>query len=81
MGWLRLIGNIVKEGVASGELEDGVDPREVASVTVATLEGAAMLSRLDDDPAHMPRVIGHLGAYLRSLSRPPMGGEPGPDAR
>lgn len=76
--WLRLIGNIVKEGVASGELEDGTDPREVASVVVAALEGAVMLSKLHDDPAHMERAVGHLEAYLRSLLSPvASGGEPG----
>ena len=76
--WLRLIGNIVKEGVASGELEDGTGPREVASVVVATLEGAVMLSKLHDDPAHMERAVGHLETYLRSLLSPvASGGEPG----
>ena len=71
--WLRLVGSIVKEGVASEELEEGTDPREVASVVVATLEGAVMLSRLHEDPAHMERAVGHLKAYLRSLSRPVAG--------
>ena len=76
--WLRLVGSIVKEGVRLGELEDGVDPREVASVVVATLEGAVMLSRLHEDPAHMESAVRHLEAYLRSLSRPVAGDvEPG----
>ncbi|WP_166395016.1 TetR/AcrR family transcriptional regulator [Rubrobacter marinus] len=71
--WLRLVGSIVKEGVASGELEGGTDPRKVASVVVATLEGALMLSKLNDDPAHMERAVEHLEEYLRSLSRPDAG--------
>ena len=76
--WLRLVGSIVKEGVRLGELEDGVDPREVASVVVATLEGAVMLSRLHEDPAHMERAVRHLDFYLHSLSRPVDGdAEPG----
>lgn len=68
--WLRLVGSIVREGVRGGELAEGTDPRKVASVVVSTLEGAVMLSRLHDDPAHMERAVGHLEAYARSLSRP-----------
>ena len=45
-GWLRRVGSITKEGVQTGELKPGTDPQETASVVVATLEGAVMLSRL-----------------------------------
>jgi TetR/AcrR family transcriptional regulator, transcriptional repressor for nem operon len=67
-GWLRLIGSIIKEGVRNGELRPGTDARETASVVVATLEGAVMLSRLYDDPAYMNRSVGHLKEHLRSLA-------------
>lgn len=69
--WLRLVGSIVKEGVASGELEADAEPREVASVVVATLEGALMLGRLLDEPRHVARVERSLERYLRSLARRP----------
>jgi TetR/AcrR family transcriptional repressor of nem operon len=67
--WLRLVGREVKEGMKGGELSPRVDPRAVASVVVATLEGAVMLSRLHDDPAHMRRAVEHLKDYLHSLAR------------
>ena len=67
-GWLRLLGSIVKEGVRNGELRPGGNPRETASVVVATLEGAVMLSRLYDDPAHMKRAVDHLKEHLRTLA-------------
>ena len=67
-GWLRLIGIIIKEGVRNGELRPGTNPRETASVVVATVEGAVMLSRLYDDPAYMKRSVGHLKEHLRSLA-------------
>lgn len=66
-GWLRLVGGIVKQGVASGEIRADVDPRATASVVVATLEGALMLSKLCDDPAHMQRAVAHLKEHLGSL--------------
>lgn len=67
-GWLRLIGRIVKDGVRTGELRPDADPREIASVVVATLEGAVMLGRLCDDTAHMERAVDHLKGYLKSLA-------------
>lgn len=67
-GWLRLVGREVKEGVKSGELSPRADPRAVASVVVSTLEGAVMLTRLHDDPAHMQRAVRHLKDHLRSLA-------------
>ena len=70
-GWLRLTGRIVKEGVQNGELRPGTNPRETASVVVATLEGAVMLSRLYDDPAYMKRAVNHLKVHLRSLACDP----------
>ena len=76
-GWLRLVGGIVKEGVRSGELWPDADPRETASVVVATLEGAVMLSRLHDDPAHMRRAVDHLKKHLESLARTRMAEESG----
>ena len=66
-GWLRLIGRTVKDGVRTGELAPDTDPRKTASVVVATLEGAVMLSRLYDDPAYMSGVVEHLKKHLKSL--------------
>jgi TetR/AcrR family transcriptional regulator, transcriptional repressor for nem operon len=73
-GWLRLIGSVIKEGVRNGEIRPGTDPRETASVVVATLEGAVMLSRLYDDPVYMKRSVNHLKEHLRSLAWDPAGG-------
>ena len=66
--WLRLVGSLVREGVGSGELRSDVDARAVASIVVAALEGAIMLGRLHDDPAHMRRTTEHLKSYLKSLT-------------
>ena len=75
--WLRLVGSVVKEGVRSGELEPGTDPRATASVVVATLEGALMLSKLQDDGAHMQRAVDHVKAHLRRSMAPHAGSEKG----
>lgn len=65
---LRLFGGLAKEGVASGELRADVEPREVASVVLGSLEGALMLAKVLDDPGHVRRVEAHVMQYLRSLS-------------
>ncbi len=65
--WHRLIGRIVKDGVATGDLRAGIDPYALASTLTAALEGALMLARLYDDPAHMDHVVDHLAAYVNTL--------------
>jgi TetR/AcrR family transcriptional repressor of nem operon len=73
VGWLRLIGSITKEGIRNGELSPEANPRQIASVVVATLEGALMMSKLCDDPQHMERSLGHLRQHLTSLALPESG--------
>jgi TetR/AcrR family transcriptional regulator, transcriptional repressor for nem operon len=65
--WHRLIGSIVKTGKQRGELRTDTDPYELATVLTATLEGALMLSRLMQKPAHMRRATAHLKAHVDSL--------------
>ena len=67
--WHRLVGRIVKDGKAAGTLRADIDPYALASTITASLEGALMLSRLYDDPAHMDRVVDHLVALRRDAAR------------
>ena len=64
--WHRLIGRIVKDGIALGTLAD-TDPYALAALLTASLEGALMLSRLYDDPAYTDRVVDHLIAHVEML--------------
>jgi len=72
--WHRLIGSIIKRGVRSGELRAGTDPYEVASIVTAMLEGAIMLSKLYDDPAHVRRAVAHLKGHISTLAATPEDG-------
>lgn len=63
----KLIGVTVKQGVATGELRPDADPRTVATILTATVEGAIMLGRLYQDPTPMQRVVAHLTAYIEGL--------------
>lgn len=71
------VRRLVRAGVEAGELRADVEPEAIATILVATLEGALMLTRLYDDPAHSRRVSAHLSAVVRALAaEPAAGGHP-----
>jgi AcrR family transcriptional regulator len=45
--WKARIGAIVKAGIERGEIRVDVEPRRVANIMIASLEGALMISRLE----------------------------------
>ena len=61
------VARIVRRGVERGELAAGADPDAVATVIMATLEGALMLGQLYGDPAFVTVAADHLDAYVASL--------------
>lgn len=64
----KLIGVTVKAGVARGELRPDAEPRAVAAVVTATMEGAIMLGQLYDDPAPLRHAVEHLRWYIDQLT-------------
>jgi AcrR family transcriptional regulator len=65
--WHRLIGRIVKDGIAAGELLRGTDPYALAALITGSLEGGLMLGGLYDDPAYVDRIVEHLSAHVDTL--------------
>ena len=66
----KLIGSTVKRGVEAGELRAEAEPRRVAAVCTATLEGAIMLGRLYQDATPMRYAVEHLNGYIATLAAP-----------
>ena len=66
--WHRLIGSILKDAKARGEVDGEVDPYELATLVTSTLEGSLMLTRLFDDPAYKHRAVASLIEHVESLS-------------
>ncbi|MEH1825163.1 MAG: TetR/AcrR family transcriptional regulator [Nostoc sp.] len=64
--WLHLIHRIIKTGIEKGEIRPEVSADEIATIIIATLEGAVMMSKLYGDSIHMHRVINHLNQYLET---------------
>jgi TetR/AcrR family transcriptional regulator, transcriptional repressor for nem operon len=67
--WHRLIGSIVKDAKARGELDPDVDPYELATLVTSTLEGSLMLSRLFHDPAYKHRAVASLTDHVENLRK------------
>jgi TetR/AcrR family transcriptional repressor of nem operon len=65
--WRTTIHRIVNKGIERHEIRPGVDADEVASILIATLEGANMLSNLYKDPIHMQRATDHMVHYIETL--------------
>jgi len=64
--WRNMLCRIIEKGIERGEIRSTVDADEVASLMIATLEGAVMMSKLYGDSIHLERVINHLNDYLES---------------
>ncbi|MDX6710302.1 MAG: TetR/AcrR family transcriptional regulator, transcriptional repressor for nem operon [Blastocatellia bacterium] len=67
--WRNRIRRITKEGIKAGEINSSVDGDVLATILIATLEGAVMMSKLYDNPVHMRRAVGHLKQYIETAVR------------
>jgi TetR/AcrR family transcriptional regulator, transcriptional repressor for nem operon len=57
---------IIDRGIERRELRPGIDSDACATVFIATLEGAVMLSKLYRNTLHMRRAVEHLSAYIET---------------
>jgi AcrR family transcriptional regulator len=64
--WRTYIQRTVKKGIDQGRMRLNVDPDTVATLIIATVEGALMLSKLYDDGVHIQRAIDHLVHYVET---------------
>jgi TetR/AcrR family transcriptional repressor of nem operon len=62
--WLSRLQTIVDQAQARGETQAGVDPQAVATLIVASLEGALMMSRIQRNDDALRRIRAHLNRYL-----------------
>ena len=62
--WLSRLQTIVDQAQARGETQPGVDPKAVATLIVASLEGALTMSRIQRSDEALQRVQAHLNRYL-----------------
>ena len=65
--WRTTIHRVVNKGIERQEIRPGINADEVASILIATLEGAIMLSNLYKDPVHMQRAVAHMERYIETM--------------
>jgi TetR/AcrR family transcriptional regulator, transcriptional repressor for nem operon len=65
--WQSKIREIVRTGQNRGELRQEIDPEQVATVLISSLEGAVMMSRMEKTREPLARVGKHLENYLAVL--------------
>lgn len=64
--WHELICSIIDAGIKKGEIRPDVKAEEFATIAIAILEGALMMSKLYGDTIHLQRAIAHLNDYIKS---------------
>lgn len=67
--WRGLIRRIVRTGIRHGEVHPGTVPDELASLLVATMEGAVLLSLICHHPMHVHHAARHLIRHLHEHVR------------
>jgi TetR/AcrR family transcriptional regulator, transcriptional repressor for nem operon len=65
--WRNLIIQIIQKGIAREEIHPQASADEIATIIIATLEGAMMMSKLYGDAIYMQTVINHLKQYIAIL--------------
>ena len=61
----------VKDAKARGEIDDDVDPYELATLVTSTLEGSLMITKLFDDDAYKHRAVASLTEHVARLRTTP----------
>ena len=67
--WRARIVHIVEAGIKANEIRRSTDPRRIANTLIATLEGALMISRLENNRNALRDAQTTLDALLDSLRR------------
>lgn len=68
-GWMSRLAKVAAEGVENGEIDSGVDAKALGQLIISTLEGALLISRLENDREPLDRVRHHLRDYLEASVR------------
>jgi TetR/AcrR family transcriptional regulator, transcriptional repressor for nem operon len=62
--WMTRLQNIVEQAQERGETQHRVDPKAVATLIIASLEGALMMSRIQRNDEALRNIRSHLNRYL-----------------
>jgi len=64
--WQSLIVRIIEKGIKKGEVKSTVEADTVATIIICNIEGAIMMSKLEQNPVHLHRAVAHLQSYIET---------------
>jgi TetR/AcrR family transcriptional regulator, transcriptional repressor for nem operon len=67
--WQNFLGSIVIQGIKKGEIRREVSKTKLANLIIATLEGAVMIGRLEQNLDALRDAQTHLNSYLETKVR------------
>jgi TetR/AcrR family transcriptional regulator, transcriptional repressor for nem operon len=67
--WVKRIRDIIAGGIENHEIRQDVDPQAVATMLISSLEGAIMMTRLQESVQPLQQVRDYLNGFLQSLAR------------
>ena len=68
-GWQSFLGSIIAGGIRKGEIREDVEKAKLSNVIIASLEGAIMISRLEQSGEALRDAQSHLKNYLEAKVR------------
>ena len=66
--WTKRLRGIIAEGIRNREIRQDVDSQAVATVMISSLEGAIMMTRLQESVQPLQQVRDYLNGFLQSLA-------------
>jgi AcrR family transcriptional regulator len=66
--WRARLSRIIETGIKAGEIHKSTEPRRIANTLIATLEGALMISRLEDSRQALRDAQATLESILTSIA-------------
>ena len=65
--WKKKIMDVLEMGIENNEFRKGINTERVALTMIALIEGALMISRATDKPAHRNAIMKSLEEYIEQL--------------
>ncbi|MEM9777854.1 MAG: TetR/AcrR family transcriptional regulator C-terminal domain-containing protein, partial [Chloroflexota bacterium] len=64
--WHKLLSTIVQHGIVSGDFRPEVEPDQVATIIISTLEGGITLGKIMQDEEYIRTATNHLYTHIES---------------
>ena len=70
LGWIvDALADVIRQGLEAGEFPPETDPRQLASMVVATVQGGYVLARAQQDPAAFDAAVAGAASLLQGQAR------------